>query len=474
MKTPGIVVAGITSGVGKTTISTAIIQGLLKRGYNVQPFKIGPDFIDPSYHNMISKRRSRNLDVWLMGINGLKESYLKNSINSDFTVLEGVMGLYDGLSGGNNFASTAHVSKILDLPVLLIVDAKKAARSLAAIALGFIKFDPQLRISGIVINNIASERHLRYIVEAFDSKIKIPIVGKIFNNKNLIYRERHLGLIPRIELSAKSQGSIIKNSNIIAEHLDFEKIIEIGKKINYLDKSKFERSSMNMSTRKSRYQESKKLVDSRVKILVALDKSFNFYYQDNLDILHKKAIIEFFSPLDDSCIPEDATGIILGGGFPEIIADKLESNINMRSSILDLAQKDIPIYAECGGLMYLTKTISGYKANKKKRKMVGLFDADTVMTNRVTLGYTEAVLNDDQTYLGKIRKLRGHEFHYSNIVVNNPDLELIYDLKKGKGIMDGKDGFHTHNCIASYMHTHFINSALSNRFAECCVRYSKK
>ena len=143
MKIPGIVIAGITSGVGKTTISIAIIQGLLKRGYKVQPFKIGPDYIDPSYHNMISKRRSRNLDVWLMGINGLQESYLENSIDSDFTVLEGVMGLYDGMSGRNNFASTAHVSRILDLPILLVVDAKKAARSLAAITLGFIKFEPQ-------------------------------------------------------------------------------------------------------------------------------------------------------------------------------------------------------------------------------------------------------------------------------------------------------------------------------------------
>jgi len=474
MKTPGIVVAGITSGVGKTTISTAIMQGLLKRGYNVQPFKIGPDFIDPSYHNMISKRRSRNLDVWLMGINGLKESYLKNSIDSDITVLEGVMGLYDGMSGKNNFASTAHVSRILDLPILLVVDAKKAARSLAAITLGFIKFERKIRIAGVILNNIASERHLRYIVEAFESKIKIPIVGKIFNDKKLIYYERHLGLIPRMELSATLQNSIVDNSKIVAEHLDFEMIIQIAKRINYLDKSKFEKFSMDLVKRKSRHQESKKLHNSKVKILVALDKSFNFYYQDNLDMLHKRAKIEFFSPLDDIGISEDTTGIILGGGFPEVIADKLQNNSSMRRSILDLAQKDIPIYAECGGLMYLTKTISGYKNNKKKYKMVGLFDADTLMTGKVTLGYTEALLNNDQTYLGRTRKVRGHEFHYSNVVINKNDLDLIYDLKKGKGIMDGRDGFYVHDCIASYMHTHFMNSTFSDRFVERCVRYSRK
>ncbi|TVP39653.1 cobyrinate a,c-diamide synthase [Candidatus Nitrosocosmicus arcticus] len=474
MKTPGIVIAGITSGVGKTTISIAIMQGLLKRGYKVQPFKIGPDFIDPSYHNIISKRRSRNLDVWLMGINGLQESYLENSVDSDFTVLEGVMGLYDGMTGKNNFASTAHVSKILDLPILLVVDAKKAARSLAAITLGFIKFEHKSRISGVILNNIASERHLRYITEAFESKIKIPIVGKIFNDKTLIYHERHLGLIPGLELNAKLQNSIIKNSNIIAEHLDFEKIIQIGRKINYLDGSKIEKFSLDLVNRKSRYQSSEKLLDSKVKISVALDKSFNFYYQDNLDMLHKKAKIEFFSPLDDRCVSEDTTGIILGGGFPEIIADKLEKNSNMRKSILDLAEKDIPIYAECGGLMYLTKTISGYKNSKKKHKMVGLFDADTIMTNKVTLGYTEALLNNNETYLGKIRKVRGHEFHYSTVVINNTDLELIYNLKKGRGIKDGKDGFHTHNSIASYMHTHFINSTFSDRFLKYCVQYSRK
>ena len=474
MKTPGIVIAGITSGVGKTTISIAIIQGLLRRGYKVQPFKIGPDFIDPSYHNMISKRRSRNLDVWLMGIDGILESYLENSIDSDFTVLEGVMGLYDGMSGRNNFASTAHIARILDLPVLLVVDARKAARSLAAMALGFIKFDRKIKISGIILNNLASERHLRYIAEAFESKIRIPIVGSIFNDKSLIYHERHLGLIPRMELNAQLQDSIIKNSHIIAEHLDFEEIIQIGKNMNYINKSNFEKFSLALVDRKSRYQASEKLLDSKVKISVALDKSFNFYYQDNLDLLHSKTKIEFFSPLDDNGVSEDTKGIILGGGFPEVIADKLESNSNMRRSILDLAEKGIPIYAECGGLMYLTKTISGYKNGKKKHKMVGLFDADTIMTNKVTLGYTEALLNNNQTYLGKMRKVRGHEFHYSNVVVNNADVQLIYNLKKGKGIKNGKDGFHAHNCIASYMHTHFANSTFSDRFIDCCVQYSRK
>jgi cobyrinic acid a,c-diamide synthase len=277
-----------------------------------------------------------------------------------------------------------------------------------------------------------------------------------------------------MELNAKLQDSIIKNSRVIAEHLDFEEIIRIGKNINYINKSNIEKFSLGLVDRKSRYQTSEKLLDSKIKISIALDKSFNFYYQDNLDLLHSKAKIEFFSPLDDNGVSQDTKGMILGGGFPEVIADKLESNSNMRRSILDLAEKGIPIYAECGGLMYLTKTISGYRNDKKKYKMVGLFDADTIMTNKVTLGYTEALLNNNQTYLGKMRKVRGHEFHYSNVVTNNADVELIYDLKKGKGIKDGKDGFHAHNCIASYMHTHFANSTLSDRFIDSCVQYSRK
>lgn len=197
---PGIVVSGVTSGVGKTTITMAIIHGLQRKGYSVQPFKIGPDYIDPSYHNAISKKRSKNLDVWLMGRKGIIESFFNSTQDSDFTVFEGVMGLFDGLSGRDNFASTAHVSRILDIPIVLVVDARKAARSLAATALGFIKFDRQIKISGIIINHIASERHLKYITEAFQNKVKVPIIGTIFSNRENKLQERHLGLIPTMEI----------------------------------------------------------------------------------------------------------------------------------------------------------------------------------------------------------------------------------------------------------------------------------
>ncbi len=469
MKIPGIVISGVTSGVGKTTITMAIIHGLQRKGYNVQPFKIGPDYIDPSYHNAISKKRSKNLDVWLMGRKGITESFFNATQDSDFTVLEGVMGLFDGLSGRNNFASTAHVSRILDIPIILVVDARKAARSLAAIALGFIKFDRQIRISGIIINHIASERHLKYITEAFQTKVKIPIIGKIFSNKENKLQERHLGLIPTIEINLDKITNLMENAKKVSHDIDIEKVIGIGKSKTMTEKKGNGRKINLLSL-----EDNKKETKEKVNISIALDKSFNFYYQDNLELLQKKAKIEFFSPIDNDDISRNSSGIIIGGGFPEIIADRLEKNSSMKKNIMKSAQDNMPIYAECGGLMYLTKSISGYKNKNKKYKMVGLFDAETIMTGKLTLGYTEAVLNNRKTILGSITRIRGHEFHYSNIINNHKDIKLVYALKRGKGIVDGYDGFYSNNCIASYMHTHFINSKISSNFIESCYNYSKK
>jgi cobyrinic acid a,c-diamide synthase len=463
LKIPGVIISGTTSGVGKTTIVMAIIYGLQKKGYKVQPFKIGPDYIDPSYHNAIAKKSSKNLDVWLMGKQGIFESFFNSTKDSEFTVLEGVMGLFDGLSGKNNYASTAHISEILNIPIILVVDARKTARSLAAITLGFIKFDKKIKIAGIIINHISSERHLKYITEAFQSKIKVPIIGKIFSNKNNL-QERHLGLVPTRELSFNNINNIIKNAKEILQSIDIEKVIEIG----YINKNNPEGGVQ------SEENNGKEFNRKKIKISIALDKSFNFYYKDNLDILQKRARIEFFSPIDNTSITSDTSGIIIGGGFPEVIADELEKNVSIKKNILKLAQDNIPLYAECGGLMYLTRSISGYRNKNRKYKMIGLFDAETIMTGKLILGYTEAVLNNNKSIFGNIKRIRGHEFHYSNIINNHKDLKLIYTLKKGKGIIDGYDGFYSNNCIASYMHTHFINSNISNNFIESCYKYSKK
>ncbi|HKR73725.1 MAG TPA: cobyrinate a,c-diamide synthase [Candidatus Nitrosocosmicus sp.] len=473
MRIPGIVIAGTNSGVGKTTISMAIMFGLERRGYKVQPFKIGPDYIDPSYHNMITRRKSRNLDVWLMGRRGLIESYNTNSRDADIAVLEGVMGLYDGISGKNNFASTAHVSEILDLPVILVVDAKKAARSVAAIAYGFIKFGRNIKISGVILNNLASERHLKYVTDAFESNIKIPIIGNIFNNKKLTYHERHLGLVPGMELNSEEEISIVANTKLVSENIDCDNLIQILEKHHKTRLHKpnvFKSFSNELEENKSRIVHD----TSTPKILVALDKSFNFYYQDNLDILSKKAQIEFFSPIDDTRIPHDCAGIILGGGFPEVLADKLEKNSEMKKKVKKLVDDGIPVYAECGGLMYLTRSISGFENTNRKYKMVGLFDADTLMTGKLTLGYTEGQLVCNQSFLKNLRQIKGHEFHYSMVIPHGKDIKMVYKLKKGKGIIDGLDGFCEENCVASYMHTHFVNSTISKYFIYSCLKYKRK
>lgn len=469
-RVPGVVIAGTNSGVGKTTISLAIIYGLISRGYIVQPYKIGPDYIDPSYHNVISKRKSRNLDVWLMGKQGLINSYIKNSLDTDFTVLEGVMGLYDGLNGKNNFASTAHVSEILGLPIILIIDAKKAARSVAALILGFIKFEPKIRIAGIIINNLASEKHLKYIREAIDSKIRLPIIGCIFRQPKSSYSERHLGLIPSLELDKYNRQKIMTTTREISECLNFDEITLLAKKHLQLANGKLPKNTLRDKDHKRGHSTSQS--DPKVKILVALDKSFNFYYQDNIDNLIGQANIQFFSPIDDKEIPPDCSGIILGGGFPEVIADKLEENAHLRKKISNLVEDGIPVYAECGGLMYLTKSISGFRNSKKKYRMIGFFDAETIMTGKLTLGYTEASISQSHPFLKGVKKIKGHEFHYSTIIINNNDSKMLYNLGRGKGISDGKDGLYEKNCLASYMHSFMVGKRSTN-FVECCLKYSK-
>ncbi|MDQ3836108.1 MAG: cobyrinate a,c-diamide synthase, partial [Thermoproteota archaeon] len=310
MQVPRIILAGVTSGVGKTSVALGVMQGLSKRGFKVQPFKVGPDFIDPSYHSFITKRKSHNLDVWLMGQAGLLQCFATASHDADIAVVEGVMGLYDGLSGKNNFASTAHVAKILDAPVILIVDASKGARSIAAVILGFLHFDRKLRIAAVILNKVAGERHARYITDAIEAKIKIPVVGVIYRNSEIHLEERHLGLIPATELDTAKGQMILKTAKYIAECIETDRILGLCSKSALPDAP-----------------DQPKRRPARVRIGIALDESFNFYYVDNLVALQRcGAQLVYFSPVNDKKLPDELHGLIIGGGFPEVLADKLESN----------------------------------------------------------------------------------------------------------------------------------------------------
>lgn len=462
MNIPRIVVAGVTSGVGKTTVTTAIIYALKKKGLYVQPFKIGPDFIDPSYHTYVAGRQSRNLDTWMMGKNGILECFYNTSDGADIAVIEGVMGVFDGLSGRDDFASTAYVAKIVDAPVILVIDAGKAARSIAAIALGFLHFDRRLRIIGIILNNVAGDRHANFITDAFADKVKAPIVGIIRRNKKNEMEERHLGLVPASELQEKKKAAILQSAKYVAEQIDIDKITDLLNQVH----------TIQCSTHP--YILQKHLPNGQIKIAVAMDESFNFYYADNLDALRRqKAKLVFFSPVNDSELPENIAGVILGGGFPEVLAEKLGKNQSMIKSISKAAKDGIPIYGECGGLMYLTRSIRGYKGdNNKKQKMIGLIDADTFMTGKLTLNYTDA--DSNASIFGKISKIRGHEFHYSKIENIAKDSKFAYTMKRGSGIDNKKDGFVVYNCLASYMHLHFADSRLPKRLVESCIKCSQR
>jgi cobyrinic acid a,c-diamide synthase len=458
---PRIVIAGVTSGVGKTTIATAIMYILKRKGLQVQPFKVGPDFIDPSYHSYITGRQSRNLDTWMMGINGILECFHNASYGADIAVVEGVMGLYDGISGKGDFASTAQVAKILDSPVILVIDAGKAARSIAAIAIGFLHFDRKIKIAGIILNNVAGDKHANFIIDAFADKVKVPIIGIVRRNNKITMTERHLGLIPAHELEEKQRRTIIQSAKVVAEQINLDEI----KDLRRVHRKNYQHHQL---------QQQKHFPNSRIKIAVAIDESFNFYYADNLDALKKEnAQLVFFSPVNDNKLPENVCGIILGGGFPEVMADKLEKNQSMIKSILKAAENGIPIYGECGGLMYLTKSIRGYKRDEDRRqKMIGLIDADTFISGKLTLNYTEA--NSNASIFGRISNIRGHEFHYSKIENIAKDSKFAYNMKKGNGIDNKKDGFIVYNSMASYMHLHFADSRLPKRLVETCIKCSRK
>ena len=438
LKIPRLVVAGVTSGVGKTSITSAIIYGIKKRGYRIQPFKVGPDYIDPSYLSAISGKDAKNLDVWLMGESELLHSFVKNS-TSDISVIEGVMGYYDGFGGKTNYASTHHVASLLKSPTILILDASKTARSIAATALGFAKFHRNSRIVGVILNKIGSKKHESMCKQALAS-LKVPILGSILRNSESL-ESRHLGLIP-VKEQRSLQNKIRKVSREISDSLDIDKIIQICKNVSDLPKA-----------------QSKKIKKPIATVAVALDSSFNFYYHDNLEALRREgAKLKFFSPVTDKKIP-GCDLIYIGGGFPEVLGQSLERNTTMRNLIKKHAEEGMPIYAECGGLMYLTKSID---FGKKKYKMVGLFDAETQMTEKMTLNYTEGRITS-RCLISTPRKFRAHEFHYSKIRNLPRDVKLVYDLKIGEGISRKKDGLSEYNTLASYCHLYFDSAKYATK-----------
>ncbi|TRZ87129.1 MAG: hydrogenobyrinic acid a,c-diamide synthase (glutamine-hydrolyzing) [Methanosarcinales archaeon] len=439
--TPAILIAGTGSGVGKTTVALGLMAALCRK-YRVQPFKVGPDFIDPGHHTRICHRASRNLDSFIMGEKGVLETFTRASADADVSIIEGVMGLYDGLDS-TEIASTAHVAKILDVPVLLVVDARGVSRSLAALVKGFSEFDT-VNIQGIILNNVGSERHVKLVRDSLTrAGINIPIIGALPKNKELSIPSRHLGL----HMAGENDLDAKLLSEFIEKHIDMEAVKNIA--------NTFTAPVLELKEPDETFN---------VRLGIAQDSAFCFYYQDSLDAFKKLgAELVFFSPMSDDLPKVD--GIYLGGGYPELYAKELEAG-RTREQIKKAAENGMPIYGECGALLFLSETLE----TDRTYKMAGILGAHSRMTDKLqALGYTEAQVVSDNPLSKKGTIIRGHEFHYS-VTECDRDASFAYRLKRGKGINDGKDGLMEHNTLASYMHTHPAAVSFAE-FLRLCRRY---
>jgi cobyrinic acid a,c-diamide synthase len=448
---PRVVIAGERSGVGKSTITIGVLAALRARGLTVQPFKAGPDFLDPMHHNVVVERISRNLDTWMFP-KYVQESFQRAALGADISVIEGVMGLYDGYDGSAEEGSTAHLSKVLRSPVILVLDASASARSVGAVALGFKEYDPEVRIAGVIFNNVGGPRHLRMLESSLRG---VDCLGGIPNELGMSLESRHLGLVPAQERADPERYAQIRDR--IEEHVDLPRVIEIARSAPELPCSPL--PSRNRST--------------RCRIGVARDAAFNFYYEDNFDILgdHGAEIVPF-SPLTDRALPE-VDGLYFGGGYPEIFASQLSENRSMLDSVRAFSGSERPVYAECGGLMYLCTELKDLEGSG--HRMTGIFDAQVEMTERLqALAYVEAKVLRDNILSKRGWSIRGHVFHFSR-VTEAGEGDYAYDLGRESGIQGSRDGFCDGSALASYAHLHFgANQDFAARWVERCYASSRR
>ncbi|MCQ1537085.1 cobyrinate a,c-diamide synthase [Methanosarcina sp. KYL-1] len=438
--TKGILIAGTHSGVGKTTVSMGIMAALKHRQLKVQPYKVGPDYIDPSHHTAICGRPSRNLDTYMMGAEEVRMTVARTSADADIAVVEGVMGLFDGIDS-TEVASSAHVAKTLDLPVILVINVHGMSRSAAAILKGYSEFDPEVRVAGVVLNQVGSPRHAELIKNSLPGNI--PIVGMIPRRKDIEVPSRHLGLY----MAHEKDYNTAEMAAFIEENVDLDAILELAEPCSVPE-----------------YRETPE-TGTDLKVGIALDPAFCFYYRDMFDAFRNTgAEVVFFSPMEGE-LP-DVDGIYLGGGYPELYAETLETSGTTRK-LKGLSTDGLPIYAECGGLLYLCGT---YEVDGRTYKLADVVPANTRMTDRLkALGYTEARPLDKNFCSHTIR---GHEFHYS-LTECDRDARFAYEMLRGKGIQDGFDGLMEHNTLAGYMHSHPATFPVE-KFVEKCREYRRK
>ncbi len=455
----GLVIAGVMSGCGKTTVSLGLMAALARRGLRVAPFKVGPDFIDPGHHALVTGRTSRNLDGWMLSREYNARCFEKNSREADIAVVEGVMGLFDGYDGKSEAGSTAQMAKWLGLPALLVVDARSMARSAAALVQGFENFDPRLRFAGVVFNKIGSETHLRYLEEALEDAVNMPCLGGLCRDADIAIPERHLGLVTR-EDNPLSNEQKERLADLMEQSMDLDRLIA-----SLPDVSSEEKALPAVST----------TTDPAPRIGVAADNAFCFYYRDNLDLLEAAgAELVYFSPIESPDLPENLHGLYLGGGYPELFADRLAGNETLRARVKEKSDQGTPIYAECGGFMYLCREIRDPEGGV--HPMAGCFPfAIRMLRSLKALGYREITFEKETMFGEKSGVVRGHEFHYSEMKGAADEVEAVYSVTSRAGQKQSAEGYRVNNTLGGYMHLHFgSNPLVAERFVEHCRRYREK
>jgi cobyrinic acid a,c-diamide synthase len=441
MNIPRIVVAGTESGAGKTSLTLGLVRLLCRRGLRVQTFKVGPDYLDPTYLKIASGRPCYNLDGWMTSRAYVRELFCRATRNADIAVVEGVMGLFDGADETSITGSTAEISTWLDAPVLLVTNVHGMARSLAAIVHGFGSFEPKVRVAGVIANHCGSEAHGHLLDRALQAASLPPLVGIVRRGAIPELPSRHLGLV-----TASEGGLPCATLEQLADALEpafrMDEILKLARTAEFLESTGAAPVAV--------------MSDDRPRLALADDEAFHFYYPDNLEALeHAGCELVSFSPLHDSGLPPGVQGIYFGGGYPEEYAARLAANASMLNDIRAFAAAGGAVYAECGGLMYVSEWLE--TLDGERHAMLGLLPAGTRMAKRLrSLGYREATLLADGLWGRRGDKLRGHEFHYSELV-QRPDWPNAYQFETGRLDAKALEGFQCGNLLASYLHLHFAS-----------------
>lgn len=454
---PRIVIAGTGSGVGKTTITLGLLSALTRRGIRVQAFKAGPDYLDPGLHRLATGRPSRNLDTWMLGADGMREVFLKGAQGADLCLIEGVMGLFDGKDSRSNEGSTAEIAAELGAPVVLVLDAGAAARSVAAVVRGFQVFDPAVRIGGVILNRVGSEGHHRMLKAAIEGECNVPVLGSLHEDASHQLPEGNLGLVPTVDPQGLPAW-LERLADKVDETIDLNALLawarETEDSVKLPDSVRFTHAPPP---------------SSGPVIAVARDEAFHFYYPENLELLQSEgARLRFFSPLAGEELPEYAEGLYIGGGFPEEFAEVLAGQEEVKRSIRDRIEGGLPTYAEGGGFMYLCESLRD--RDGRQHPMVGVIPARMEMGSRLSaFGYREVRGSTDTLLLREGETARGHEFHYSRLS-ESPEWQPAWRTEGLYGA--GWEGFSVGRLLATYTHLHFLSHPdMARRWVDACRQY---